>query len=264
MKLIFLSTFIFLIASCGSRDIQYNEFNDTVLDNLRKKAQTQCLLSKGSIIQSWKDQWEDFFESNSILKENRRFSFVYNIDDDGKDPTHTIRIDVSNLAPDQTSITLVAVNENSNDNDENDSVEITYTKELHDDHVQLLIAEACSAENPTITNDQIIYEIDSLNKTDRYELTSQYPAIFARYLSFTKEVRTGGTTENRGTVSKAITLTSPTFQDLSSSTISSNNCNLQPISFDDNADSPGPPTLSTSSIISSLGIREENGMDSCP
>lgn len=262
MKLIFLSTFIFLIASCGSRDIQYNEFNDTVLDGLKKKKQNECLASKGSIIQSWRDSWATVFDS-SATDIRRKYTFEYNIDAED-DTTHKINLYITSK-PDEETIVFIAENENAIDSTATDAKLITYTKELHDDHVQLLVAEACIADNPTITENQIIYEINSTNKTDRYELTNEYPALFARYFSLTKEVRQNDTENTRGEITKAITLKAPTSILLGSDfSTTTENCNLAPIAFDDNAGVPGAPTLSTSTVISALGIREENGMDGCP
>lgn len=252
----------YFIVSCGSRDIQYNEFSDAVLDGLKKKKQNECLASKGSIIQSWKDNWATVYDS-SATDVRRKYTFEYNIDAED-DSTHSINLYVTDK-PDLETIVFIAENENAIDSTATDAQLITYTKELHDDHVQLLIAEACVAENPTITNNQIIYEINSTNKTDRYELTSEYPALFARYFSLTKEVRQNDTENTRGEVTKAITLKAPTSILLGSDfNTTTSNCNLAPIAFDDSGNIPGAPTLSTSTVISVLGIREENGMDACP
>lgn len=264
IKLILSLLIITVTLSCGSRDIQYEEFSAEILDGLKKKKQNECLASKAAIIQTWKDKWLTIYASDA-MKEDKQYVFVYNVDAE-TDVKQTVKLTIIDKPVTPTdSISFLAENEDINDGDVVDYRTITYTQDNHNDHIQLLISEACLAENPVIDNNKIQFERDFDNKTDTYNLLEVYPALFARYLSFTREVRSGGTDEVRGTVSKTITLSNPTVNDLAGtpSSTSPTACEFGAITFD-GVNPPGPPSDELDTVISSIGIREETGYDSCP
>ena len=208
---------LLILSSCGSRNDQFVEFEDDILDALRRRQVQICLTENFANIRSLRNSALGIMQGLSV---GQFWNFAYsrdNNDADDEDTNRNVEVYVETISPDPNDpdiplVQFIVVNENANDSNPSDQKRFTYTVKNFQDHVQLLAIQACeSSENLNITDSRISFTRIGANETTTFLISDANPAFLGRFFSFVSQSRTGDTEDNLGSVSNTTTLT-PTQQ----------------------------------------------------